>query len=272
LSAGASRVVVALMDGRRIKGFVYNFNPNSPLMVFPDAEQTKAYGQQLDLTDCKAVYFVRSLSGDPKYKENKTAFTGTKRRGVPMEVVFKDGERMVGTSEAYNPTRSGFFMFPPDPRSNNLRIFVVNANVQEVRTGTGAGRDRALGAKDRIVRVQRDEATTPGEQGAISAPSSTPPPVAVQPGEDSIAVRDSSRFPGERRVEAVLRVLKGEDPEVVSQEVLVPPGILTNWRDRFLEAGRIELERQGPDPRDMLIAILRSRLATLEDDPERSVS
>jgi hypothetical protein len=43
------------------------------------------------------------------------------------------GEKVVGTSEAYNPQKVGFFLFPADGKSNNSRIFIVNKNVQKVK-------------------------------------------------------------------------------------------------------------------------------------------
>jgi hypothetical protein len=36
-------------------------------------------------------------------------------------------------TEAYNPQKPGFFMFPADLECNNERIFVINRNVSEVR-------------------------------------------------------------------------------------------------------------------------------------------
>ena len=49
-----------------------------------------------------------------------------------IEILFKDGEKLVGRSEAYNPQKPGFFLFPADPKSNNVRIFIVNKNVHKV--------------------------------------------------------------------------------------------------------------------------------------------
>ena len=50
-----------------------------------------------------------------------------------MEVTLADGECLVGTTEGYNPKRLGFFLIPPHPQGNNLRVFVVNASVREVK-------------------------------------------------------------------------------------------------------------------------------------------
>jgi hypothetical protein len=40
---------------------------------------------------------------------------------------------MVGSTMGYDPHRQGFFFFPADPQSNNLRVLVVAAAVSNVR-------------------------------------------------------------------------------------------------------------------------------------------
>jgi hypothetical protein len=40
-----------------------------------------------------------------------------------MAISFTDGETLQGCTDAYNPKRPGFFLFPTDAKSNNLRIF-----------------------------------------------------------------------------------------------------------------------------------------------------
>jgi len=85
------------------------------------------------VNDLKAVYFVRDFAGDPKYRERKQFLDGEKPpQGRKVEVVFKDGERLVGTTLGYDPHRSGFFIFPVDPQGNNLRIFAVLTSVGKV--------------------------------------------------------------------------------------------------------------------------------------------
>src|SRR5262249_32065279 len=79
----------------------------------------------------KAVFFVKDFRGDSKYNESKTIPPG--KPGRKIEVTFADGENIVGTTQAYNPKALGFFVYPADPKSNSLRIFVVNWNVREVK-------------------------------------------------------------------------------------------------------------------------------------------
>ena len=53
--------------------------------------------------------------------------------GRKIEATFSDGERLTGTTEGYSRDRLGFFMAPVDPTGKILRIFVINANVTNVR-------------------------------------------------------------------------------------------------------------------------------------------
>ncbi len=71
----------------------------------------------------KAVFFVKDHAGDRHYSEKK-AF----QKLVPgrkLQVIFKDGETLVGATTAYEAGRPGFFMTPADPKSNNDRIYIV---------------------------------------------------------------------------------------------------------------------------------------------------
>ena len=64
--------------------------------------------------------------------ENPNEFVGVVH-GRKLEVSFSDKERLVGSTEGYSPNRLGFFFFPANSASNVLRVFVVNANVRQVR-------------------------------------------------------------------------------------------------------------------------------------------
>jgi formylmethanofuran dehydrogenase subunit D len=81
----------------------------------------------------KGVYFVRDFEGNSQYNERKTFAENERPSGRKVEVTFKDGEVMVGSTMGYDPQRQGFFFFPADPQSNTLRVFVVTAAVSNVR-------------------------------------------------------------------------------------------------------------------------------------------
>jgi hypothetical protein len=57
------------------------------------------------------------------------------RRGKCLlrEIARKDGEILQGSVLGYSPKESGFFLFPVDPKSNNMKAFVVNASVKNFR-------------------------------------------------------------------------------------------------------------------------------------------
>ena len=128
----ASKVVVAHLDGRRLKGYVFNFSMlRHEFRLFPEANSPQNAGEDIQLRDLKAIFFVKDFAGNRERKESNELGAGV--HGRKLEVTFSDGEKLTGTTEAYNPTKSGFFMFPADSNSNNSRIFIVNKNVRGVK-------------------------------------------------------------------------------------------------------------------------------------------
>ena len=131
-AAQSNKVVVALLDKRRVKGFVYNFSAMREVFsVFPNESALKEDAAAIKLKDVKAVFFVKDFAGNSS--RNEAQSPEQLGRGRKMQIVFRDGETLIGTTEAYHPQKPGFFMFPADPNSNNARIFVVNANLQSVK-------------------------------------------------------------------------------------------------------------------------------------------
>jgi hypothetical protein len=128
----ASKVVVGYQDGQRLKGFVFNFSPLRELFrLFPEENSPHHLGTDVKLEGVKAIFFVKDFDGQ---REHHDAYNLEKSaHGRKLEVIFQDGEIIAGTTEAYNPKKVGFFLFPADPDSNNVRIFVVNRSVQEVK-------------------------------------------------------------------------------------------------------------------------------------------
>jgi hypothetical protein len=124
-----NKVVVAYLDGGRARGCVYDFSPLKD--TFRLVSESGQKGPEVALKDLKAVFFVKDFRGDSKYKESKKIEEG--KQGRKIEVTFSDGEKIVGTTQGYNPRSKGFFVFPADAKSNSLRIFVVNWNVRDVK-------------------------------------------------------------------------------------------------------------------------------------------
>ena len=73
---------------------------------------------------------------------------------------------------------------------------------------------------------------------------------------------DRGRFSAKRKTDAVLRLLRGEDLELVSRELGVIAATLSGWRDDFLAGGHAALKSRPTDDRDDEIARLRPRSAS----------
>ncbi len=142
----ANLVVVRYLDGRVIKGTTFDFSPTKPVFHIQQAGGEGV--SEVDIKDLKAVFFVKDLEGKPDYAERKVIPEEPKRgKGVPIAVLFKDGELLAGYTLGYNPGGQGFFVIPLDPDSNNIRIYVVRSSVDDVKTGEKALEIIRRGAK-----------------------------------------------------------------------------------------------------------------------------
>lgn len=123
---GSTQVVVAFLDGRRLKGYLFAFSAlRDHCTVFPTPAAHAPEGETVLLKNLKAMFFIKEAAD--------AAPNPAMAHGRKIEVTFSDGERLTGTTEGYSRDRLGFFMAPVDPTGKILRIFVVNANVTNVR-------------------------------------------------------------------------------------------------------------------------------------------
>jgi hypothetical protein len=128
------KVVVHFADHRIIKGFTQDFFPNKQVFhLYPvDATEPKD-SVEIMIKDLKAVFFVRTFEGNKDYHDRKE-FEGTDQlQGRKVAITFSDGEVIVGSTLGYDPSRPGFFLFPVDPQSNNMRVFCISKAVKDVR-------------------------------------------------------------------------------------------------------------------------------------------
>jgi hypothetical protein len=127
------KVVARYIDGRIVKGLSQDFFPNKDRFHVYPADKSSGEAAEIFLKELKAVFFVRDFVGNFQYNERKEYLEGDKPSGRKIEVTFKDGEVLVGTTLGYDPSRPGFFLFPADPKSNNVRVFAVTTSVKKVR-------------------------------------------------------------------------------------------------------------------------------------------
>ena len=86
----------------------------------------------MQLKDLKAVFFVKDFIGNPSYEERKHFLEGQQVTGRKVRAMFKDGEVLVGSTVGYDPKRQGFFFFPADTETNNIKIYAVMSAVSKV--------------------------------------------------------------------------------------------------------------------------------------------
>jgi len=65
-----------------------------------------------------------------------------------------------------------------------------------------------------------------------------------------------------------LRLLRGEDLELLSRELGVTAARLSQWRQEFLAGGQAALKSRRPDVKDEEIARLKSKVGELTMDNE----
>lgn len=79
---------------------------------------------------------------------------------------------------------------------------------------------------------------------------------------------ERGRFSSPRKTATVLRILRGEDLELVSRELGVTAATVSEWRDDFLAGGQAALKSRPADDRDDEIVRLRSEVGELTMDNE----
>ena len=130
--ANQNKAVVAFLDGRRMKGYIRNFSAQQDhFLLFFEQDTAQREATEVQMKDLKAIFFPRNFVGNSEYNESRELNLQNQSRKA--EVTFRDGEKLVGATEAYHPQKVGFFLVPADPRSNNLRVFVITKNATQIR-------------------------------------------------------------------------------------------------------------------------------------------
>ena len=122
-----NKVVAKFKNGAVKKGTTSDFAPKK--VMFHLISTT---GDILDINieELKAVYFIKNFEGD---KDRIDKYTDdVPGEGRKVQIIFSDGEILIGYSHGYFPTRSGFFVIPADLQNNNDRIYVVTSSTEKV--------------------------------------------------------------------------------------------------------------------------------------------
>ena len=83
------------------------------------------------------------------------------------------------------------------------------------------------------------------QQRAAGSPEGGRRPTGGDPG------RERGRFSSRRKMDAVLRLLRGEELDAISRDLGVRAATLSSWRDEFLAAGQSGLKtRNATEPEE----------------------
>ena len=131
----ANRVVVHFRDGKILKGYTYDFNPNKEIFHVSDAEDS-ARIVEVSASLMKALFFVKTFEGNRNHPDPHDFSTETFKSspGLKVKVTFFDQEVMYGSTHGYAPNRKGFFISPANRELNNDRVYVVKDSTVSVET------------------------------------------------------------------------------------------------------------------------------------------
>ena len=128
----ANHVVARFADGRVLKGTSLDVDPKG--LTFHVGTSA---GEMVEVTmaDLKALFFVRSLSGNPDRSDaHDIAPTDPRIRGAKLvEVTFTDGEKITALALRYPPNQPYFFLTPVDTGGNNIRILVNSGHIDTTK-------------------------------------------------------------------------------------------------------------------------------------------
>jgi hypothetical protein len=152
----AKKVVVRRFDRESLNGFVNPFSylqPTSIELLKPDGALAL-----LPYEEVKSVSFVKDFAGDDE--PSRIFMTRPKLEGLWVRMVFRDGEMLDGIlpNNLLSWDISGFTVTPPEPDSNNQRVFVPRAALKSIQV---------LGVVGSPLRARRKKLEPEQDQGRL---------------------------------------------------------------------------------------------------------
>ncbi len=129
----SKKVVIRRFDREPLKGFV---NPQSYLQADGlELLSTNGVLAKVPYEDVKAVCFVRDFNAEEPSTERRTFASRPKNFGLWVRMRFRDGEVMDGLfpNNLLQWEAQGYTFVPPNPSSNNQKVFVPRMAVTEVQ-------------------------------------------------------------------------------------------------------------------------------------------
>jgi len=131
------KVVAHFVDHQIVKGTSLDVDPQKPVCHVRTGDQQTV---EVDLSQLKALYFVKDLDGNPERNESSDPASDDARlRGSTMvDITFLDGERLGALTNRYPPRGPYFYVLPMDPSSNNQRILINREAVTSMAVRAGS--------------------------------------------------------------------------------------------------------------------------------------
>ena len=129
----SKKVVVRRFEREPLTGFI---NPQKYLQA-GGVELLSPAGSLVTVPydEVKTVCFVRDFLPDDMARERKVFGSRPKKEGLWVRLRFRDGDSLEGLmpNNLVQPEPAGYTITPPDPRSNNQRMFVPRAALEELQ-------------------------------------------------------------------------------------------------------------------------------------------
>jgi hypothetical protein len=123
------KVILRYLDGRVTRAYAPLFEEGAEPIPAADMEGMPLF---VPLRDLKAVFFVRTFTGNPEYDSPKTPGELPSRgTGRLVWLRFADGEKMLGEVPPKTDLGRGFYLTVLDPEDNNLLVYVNPSSLAE---------------------------------------------------------------------------------------------------------------------------------------------
>jgi len=155
-SSTTKKVLARRLDGQTLAGFVSPHNYLRPEGV--EVLTREGQLQVVPYKELKAVYFVRDFEARAPNDEKKLFQSRPKLEGLWVRMTFRDEDVLDGIlpNDLLQVSDKGVTVTPPDPYSNNQKIFVPRQALTQITvlgvigSPLAKGRPRKAPAKDQI--------------------------------------------------------------------------------------------------------------------------
>ena len=155
-SSTVKKVIVRRFDREALNGFVNPFSYLQPTAI----ELLRPEGSLalVPYAEVKSVCFVRDFEGPPE--TGRVFLTRPKLPGLWVRLVFRDGDVLDGIlpNDLLSWEIAGYTVIPPEPDSNNQRVFVPREALKSIQV---------LGVVGSPLRTKRKKAAAGDDQPSL---------------------------------------------------------------------------------------------------------